>query len=194
MLPPVYITQSGRSRLFCSDACRSARYPPPSVAQRGPRPCRFCGWTFSSSHAGHVFCSTDCSNAASGKVRRTSRFTVFSWDECATCGEFWMNMYAQQTRCPPCAASAKRARIAFRRATHRGAIGNHIDPDVIFDRDGWVCQLCNLPVLHFVRFPHPRSPSIDHILPVSLGGQHVESNVQLAHFGCNSAKRDRVAA
>ena len=43
-------------------------------------------------------------------------------------------------------------------------------------------------------YPHPRSASLDHIEPLSLGGQHVHSNVQLAHLDCNMAKSNRQAA
>lgn len=141
-----------------------------------------------------MFCSIGCSNAASGKVRRTDRFTVISWDECEDCGETWLNLFAQRTRCQPCFDSNRRARVALRRAAQRGADGNRIDPLDIFGRDGWVCQLCADPVLPFVRWPHPRSASIDHTVPISRGGPHVESNLQLAHLGCNAAKRDRPAA
>lgn len=35
-------------------------------------------------------------------------------------------------------------------------------------------------------------PSIDHVKPISKGGLHEWSNVQLAHFSCNSKKGDRV--
>lgn len=35
-------------------------------------------------------------------------------------------------------------------------------------------------------------PSIDHVKPISKGGLHEWSNVQLAHFPCNSKKRDGV--
>ena len=32
----------------------------------------------------------------------------------------------------------------------------------------------------------------EHIVPVSLGGTEDPRNLQLAHFGCNSAKRNRI--
>lgn len=36
--------------------------------------------------------------------------------------------------------------------------------------------------------PHPKAPTIDHIVPLADGGDDVRSNVQLAHFICNSMK------
>lgn len=62
----------------------------------------------------------------------------------------------------------------------------------IFARDGWICQLCGEPVDPTVKAPDRRSASIDHVVPLSLGGDDTPANVQLAHFGCNSAKCDRV--
>jgi 5-methylcytosine-specific restriction endonuclease McrA len=37
------------------------------------------------------------------------------------------------------------------------------------------------------------SASLDHIVPVSLGGAHVPGNVQLAHLICNNIKADSLA-
>ncbi len=171
LLPPVYISQAvGRTRKFCSDDCRALAhrtlYPKPSTAQSGPRPCEFCGWSFDAPNASKRFCSTECAYASRGAYRRFSGFTVISWDECEDCGEPWLNLYSQRTRCQPCFESNRRARVALRRAAHRGSDGSRIDPLDIFERDGWVCQLCADPVLPFVRWPHPRSASVDHIVPI----------------------------
>ncbi len=58
-------------------------------------------------------------------------------------------------------------------------------------RDGWTCQLCHEPIDQAIAWPHPKSPSIDHIIPLSRGGAHALSNVQSAHLGCNSSKGGR---
>jgi 5-methylcytosine-specific restriction endonuclease McrA len=39
--------------------------------------------------------------------------------------------------------------------------------------------------------PHPKAPTIDHILPIACGGNDTRANVQLAHFICNSRKGTR---
>lgn len=64
-------------------------------------------------------------------------------------------------------------------------------PRDVLARDGWACQLCRRPIDPAIPWPDPRSPSIDHIVPLSRGGQHSLANVQAAHLGCNSAKGDR---
>ena len=38
--------------------------------------------------------------------------------------------------------------------------------------------------------PEPLAATLDHIVPLSCGGEHSEANVQLAHFLCNSTKSD----
>ena len=59
----------------------------------------------------------------------------------------------------------------------------------IYERDGWTCQLCSLPVSWFLCWPHDWSPVLDHRMPLVLGGDHVAANVQLAHAICNASKR-----
>ncbi len=61
----------------------------------------------------------------------------------------------------------------------------------IFDRDGWVCQLCGLEVNKHLPGADRLGPSLDHIIPLTLGGAHTRSNVQLAHRRCNAAKGNR---
>jgi len=56
----------------------------------------------------------------------------------------------------------------------------------IYQRDGWMCQLCKQRVNKKLKHPHLMSKSLDHIIPLSCGGTHTKENVQLAHFRCNS--------
>lgn len=64
----------------------------------------------------------------------------------------------------------------------------------IFERDGWVCGICEEPVDRALEYPHPRSVSLDHIVPMSRGGGHLRRNVQCSHLACNIAKSDALAA
>jgi 5-methylcytosine-specific restriction endonuclease McrA len=63
-----------------------------------------------------------------------------------------------------------------------------IKPSEIYERDGWRCKLCHKKVNKRLKYPHPKSASLDHIVPMAEGGGHVKANVQLAHFICNSLK------
>jgi hypothetical protein len=57
----------------------------------------------------------------------------------------------------------------------------------IWERDRGVCQICHLPV-------ERTEASLDHILPLSLGGTHEPRNVRLTHRACNSRRQASGAA
>lgn len=54
------------------------------------------------------------------------------------------------------------------------------------------CKLCSKAVDMDLKWPHPLSSSIDHIVPVSKGGSDELENLQLAHLVCNQRKQDSV--
>jgi len=60
----------------------------------------------------------------------------------------------------------------------------------VFERDGWICGLCHEPVDREAKWPDWESPSLDHIVPLAVGGPHIYENVQCAHLGCNLIKND----
>ena len=48
------------------------------------------------------------------------------------------------------------------------------------------CWLCGLPVDKTLKTPHPGSPEVDEVIPVSLGGSPVDrANCRLSHRLCN---------
>lgn len=99
---------------------------------------------------------------------------------------------------------ALNVRAAHRYRSRKAGAAEHefaekYDPRDIFERDGWLCQLCPPGTPHHVRripktlkAPHPRSATIDHIIPLSVeGAWDGPGNVQAAHWSCNSAKQAR---
>lgn len=63
----------------------------------------------------------------------------------------------------------------------------------IFQRDGYFCGICGLPTDPAADPMAPCAPSLDHIVPISLGGGHTKANTQCAHRLCNIRKGNRVA-
>ena len=88
----------------------------------------------------------------------------------------------------------KRADCQLRRTRIAGGIVEKFLDIEIFERDNYVCGLCDESIDLFLRHPDLMSVSLDHILPVSLGGNHTRDNVQPAHLRCNLSKNNRVAA
>lgn len=64
-------------------------------------------------------------------------------------------------------------------------------PKRVFARDGWRCQICWRKVNPTAKVPNSRAATIDHIVPLSIGGTHEPINCQTACFSCNSLKGDR---
>lgn len=83
---------------------------------------------------------------------------------------------------------SRREYAVWRRCQEYGIPYQRVARKPVFDRDRWICQLCQEPVNPALKFPNPGSASLDHIIPLKRGGLHALSNVQLAHLGCNSKK------
>ena len=55
------------------------------------------------------------------------------------------------------------------------------------------CGICGKPIDRKLKAPHPLSPVVDHIIPVSKGGHpSTIDNLQLAHWTCNRQKSDKL--
>lgn len=165
---------------------------PKMMALAASRPkCEVCGGLCK--QMASRFCSHQCLTAWRG-VRK-----------CETCGIDVPDSTAySRARCAACRHSLlKETRRRHRRKygkNHRQRAKLHgvkytpIVVRAIYERDGWRCQMCKRQCKrHFLvskldRRPHPRSPTLDHIVPLSLGGNHNPSNVQLACFECNTRK------
>lgn len=60
----------------------------------------------------------------------------------------------------------------------------------IYERDGWICQLCSEPVDPSVPVNTRWDATLDHIVPVSRGGDDSLGNLRLAHRRCNAVRGD----
>ena len=65
------------------------------------------------------------------------------------------------------------------------------DIRIVFADSVGKCQLCGRQLSLLTKHPHPRSCSMDHIIPISCGGADEYYNLQLACFICNSNKGNR---
>lgn len=125
--------------------------------------------------------------------------TVWQWTNkighCEICGTFFtykaMSKRACSEACQLRIERNERRRIKIKRKKRLQDNGSvRYDRGEIFKRDGWVCHLCGLPVKRKARCPHPLSPTIDHLIPLSKGGPDMPSNVKCAHFECNWKRCD----
>lgn len=79
---------------------------------------------------------------------------------------------------------------AARRARHAGAVVvETFTREEVFERDSWTCQVCGLHLSIDTDPFDPTAPTVDHVVPLSQGGEHSRANVQAACLHCNSSKQ-----
>lgn len=212
------VGRTGPVPTFCSARCRAAvgydrsrqdgRYENQLKASRerrqeereaDARPCPYCGAAMTNRR--RVQCGLEpCRlRAAADRMRQLQR------DYKAQHGVWMHHRYPESQR----AASQRRLekhghwrkqypeRAAAYDARRRALVAQARTDEVfapvdVHTRDRWTCQLCREPIDPRIAWPHSKSPSIDHIIPLSRGGAHTMANVQSAHLGCNSSKGDKL--
>lgn len=120
--------------------------------------------------------------------------------DCAYCGQTFLADKRRWRCCSAVCSKSYKYKVVdskhnhARRARLKGAEVESFDREEIFDRDEWTCRICGDLVDPYAPWHHPKSPSIDHIIPITLGGAHTRANVQTACLGCNVRKGARLAA
>lgn len=117
---------------------------------------------------------------------------------CLGCGEDFKPPKKSVTHCSPeCSRltihQRNRKHLHARRARLLAATVEAFDPYEVFDRDGWICQICGGEIDPAARRPDQLCVSLDHIIPLSRGGEHSRANTQAAHLICNVKKGVSVA-
>lgn len=78
----------------------------------------------------------------------------------------------------------RRRHDAKRRALKAGAtIKGRVDREAIILRDQSTCHICGQKC-------EPHEIHLDHVIPLSKGGEHSPENLRVAHAACNLAKGD----
>lgn len=79
---------------------------------------------------------------------------------------------------------------AERYGTHRGAFEKNKKKVMATQT---VCGICGKQVDFSLKYPHPLSACVDHIIPIAKGGHPSDiDNLQLAHWCCNRQKSDNL--
>jgi 5-methylcytosine-specific restriction endonuclease McrA len=85
---------------------------------------------------------------------------------------------------------SSRRRYAKRRALKANARYESFDPKDVLARDGYICQLCGKETRPDWNRYHPLHPEVDHIVPLSKGGDHTRQNTQCLCRLCNGTKNN----
>ena len=127
------------------------------------------------------------------KSRKVSprRATVWHAGKCAHCEEPFVTAARSRTCSRDCARASRHNMLLAKahryRARRRNAFVSNVDPQAIYERDGWRCHVCGGDIDRYARRT-PLAPSLDHVIPLANGGTHEPANVWACHLGCNSLR------
>lgn len=184
---------------LCSAQCRGRYAQAHRSYQGGPityketAACEACGRSVRAWTGGYRpvrFC-VDCRSVAASARHRETYVPTSHEKVCVECGASFVTGAGKRIYCSKSCSwrVSHRRRRGMKKANGRGVYTTH----GVAERDRWICGICSHIVPYGLRYPDPESASVDHILPLALGGSDLPENVQLAHLGCNRSKGARVA-
>lgn len=205
------------SKMCCSSKCAQIKarqtrwkdYVPKTKRERViyQRECLWCGTPFETPYPKHKYCTPECTHNGNLRLKREqwaeqyvprthickeckTEFTTECGNKhsvfcCQACAEKYDRRQEHQSdRHKAYMKEAKRRREKQLRQQYTEPVSY----DALYRRDHGVCQICGMAV-HPDKFCDDSwGGTIDHIVPLSVGGKHSMSNCQLAHRICNSLK------
>lgn len=209
--------KTGNKGLYCSRSCaftHAAKWIKNGEPKREPKPqfcrvyfpsCRFCRCAFTARHAARMVCSDRCAadQAKTSSAARTVANRAAIKRACRCCEKMFTPQHQANERfcsdeckrthsaCLPSARAAKAIAKAKRNAKQKLTAVQSIDPYTIFRRDNWRCRACGCGTPLSLRGTNAdNSPELDHVVPLSRGGQHTMDNLQTLCRLCNIFKAD----
>lgn len=197
-----------KPKKWCSGACRArAYYARPEYRQRQSdaakeraqrrrvfKACLSCGGRKLSNKGDYCSAKPEC-RRASWQAHR-ARYAACAADGCdrptqgrGFCSTHYQRWWRENNR--DRARARARKGNSLRKALVAGATVEAVDPQRVFELDGWRCHLCGRKIDRRLRWPHVKSASLDHVVPLSKGGAHSYENCRASHYGCNAAKCNR---
>jgi 5-methylcytosine-specific restriction endonuclease McrA len=194
---------TGRKKKYCSRECcynadvDNKRMKYVWISDRAEK-CLLCGGKLGKGR--YKFCSDECErkhyHICTGRISHSEILKK----ECVICGKAFETWKNRQVCC-----SEDCRKIYKNSHRDKRLDGIVIDKDIsiqkLAERDNNRCQICGEPVDWNDKHENGQVivcgnlyPSIDHVVPVSLGGLHSWDNVQLAHRVCNSKKNNKVVS
>lgn len=112
---------------------------------------------------------------------------------CVVCGSLvWSKPDSKRATVCPDSACKKANHRAHLSARRRGmlvrSVGPRVVPEVVFERDNFRCHRCGVRCVRSGGVYSDRYPTLDHLVPLSRGGEHSLVNVACCCRRCNMTK------
>ncbi len=190
-------------RIYCSDECKDKTKKTQELKPKYY--CRICGEEIKG--CSKFYCREECRKEyAKRKAREYSmkdyKPIIFN---CKVCGRKVITEYGNQRR-NFCSEDCVRSYELFQKhhsirhkekkksyLKERDKIIKEVKIDnvcyeVLYLRDKGVCKICGMPISKNRKINSNWDGTVDHIVPLSCGGEHSNSNCQITHRICNSIK------
>lgn len=194
------VRASRRDQKFCSRECLHEYLR----RDHGEATCPHCGDVFERTKDKSKFCSRECQWSS---YRRNFPRSLVYFLNCEICGSLFCSKVAHGKYCSAKCRDRRQVDVAGDRVNSLYALATQFSDgqyaglkwrrallQYLVDRDGDRCGICNRKVditLKSGTRGSRRGPSVDHIVPRSLGGSDDLSNLRLAHWGCNQKRGNR---
>jgi predicted nucleic acid-binding Zn ribbon protein len=162
--------------------------------------CVVCGNAFRPGRGIHKTCSPGCRTEYLKQRARAYDMATYQSVTCVcqVCGEPFVTKYGDKSRsyCSDAcrrkasnAAAHESGRNHRERTLHYGGRYEYVKLSSIFERDGWRCRQCGRKTPKRLRGSRvSNAPELDHIIPLSTGGDHAAYNLQCLCRACNIKK------
>ena len=162
------------------------------------RNCKWCSTDFDTQYQDKTYCTKLCGQRARDlrkRIRKGKQRPIHQRN-CKGCADAFATKRKEQLYCSIECRKWMRDQMKRETARLRGeskwsAANRPTWKAKIFYKNDGQCQLCHSPIDLRLKSPDPMSFSIDHIVPVSLGGTHTQATLQSSHLLCNSKRGNK---
>ena len=204
-----WVRGRGVRRLYCSNPCirlaTNQRRQDLKDESRKNYECQLCHALFQAVRTDQKFCSENCRRTSKVHCERFGELDYCPLPLCK-CGRIatppkgkmhYQKSLGRSKTCDICRQFKEQERNKGRGSSksllRRQVVkrGEKIKLDNLVIRDGFDCQICGVVLDWSKRGSRKLWPSLDHIVPITKGGEHTYDNSRMVHLGCNASKGNR---
>ena len=193
-----FYLSNGKPNSWCKECFKQdhrQKFTPISGYSDEPRNCLQCDKRYSpGQRRKSIFCSRNCKDGYKNQKQKTQLTNSKQVRICVACKKtIPKTARSDKKYCSEdCSSKMRGTTMNVERRIRTSEPILHFKRIDIYERDNWTCQICMQSVNPELAFPNPMCASLDHVIPLSRGGSHKTSNVQLAHLRCNTSRGNKV--